>query len=313
MVVSVNRDGRIFVDQTPVSYKDFRVTFRSLVATRKPQGVYLQADTRVPYGQVVRVLAVIRGAGIQNVGLVAAEEELAVNVRTPTAGARPARRSGSSARCWSTRRGGLAVQPGEAARRPVPPAYAVELLAAPAPAPKQRARARGGARRRRVEKPAPVKPPPKPKPTKAPAAARRPKPPPDRTETASRRRKTAGAGDAGAGRDAQHRHRRRDDQDAGTAVSVSGIPAEHRDPGLPRLGPRSRRAQNSFAEISFLILRDGTVRDIRFVTRSGSFSFDLGAQGAIEAAGNARGFGPLPDGWDADVLPVSFYFKPTSR
>src|ERR671921_92074 len=75
MVVTVNRDGRIFVDQTPVSYNDFRVTFRSLVATRKPNGVYLQADTRVPYGQVVRVLAIIRGAGIQNVGLVAAEEE----------------------------------------------------------------------------------------------------------------------------------------------------------------------------------------------------------------------------------------------
>ena len=75
MVVSVNRDGRIFVDQTAVSYTDFRVTFRSLVATRKPSGVYLQADTRVPYGQVVRVLAVIRGAGVQNVGLVAQEEE----------------------------------------------------------------------------------------------------------------------------------------------------------------------------------------------------------------------------------------------
>lgn len=74
MVVSVNRDGRIFVDQTPVSYNDFRVTFRSLVATRKPEGVYLQADTRVPYGQVVRVLAIIRGSGISNVGLVAAEE-----------------------------------------------------------------------------------------------------------------------------------------------------------------------------------------------------------------------------------------------
>jgi biopolymer transport protein TolR len=75
MVVSVNRDGRIFVDQTAVSYRDFRVTFKSLVATRKPSGVYLQADTRVPYGQVVRVLAVIRGAGVQNVGLVAQEEE----------------------------------------------------------------------------------------------------------------------------------------------------------------------------------------------------------------------------------------------
>jgi biopolymer transport protein ExbD/biopolymer transport protein TolR len=75
MVVSVNRDGRIFVDQTPVTLRDFRVTFKSLVATRKPSGVYLQADTRVPYGQVVQVLAIIRGAGIQNVGLVAQEEE----------------------------------------------------------------------------------------------------------------------------------------------------------------------------------------------------------------------------------------------
>jgi biopolymer transport protein TolR len=75
MVVSVNRDGRIYVDQTPVSYSDFRITFRSLVATRKPTGVYLQADNRVPYGQVVRVLAIIRGAWISNVGLVAAEEE----------------------------------------------------------------------------------------------------------------------------------------------------------------------------------------------------------------------------------------------
>jgi len=64
------------------------------------------------------------------------------------------------------------------------------------------------------------------------------------------------------------------------------------------------------AEVSFFILRDGTVRDIRFVTPSGNFSFDLSAQGAIEAAGNARAFGPLPDGYEADVLPVSFFFTP---
>ena len=75
MVVSVDRQGRIFVDQTPVSYNDFRVTFRSLVAQRKPASVYLRADTRVPYGDVVRVLAVIRASGVRDVGLVAEEEE----------------------------------------------------------------------------------------------------------------------------------------------------------------------------------------------------------------------------------------------
>ncbi|HEX5386148.1 MAG TPA: biopolymer transporter ExbD [Gemmatimonadales bacterium] len=74
MVISVSRDGKIYVDNTAVSYRDFRTTFRALVATRKPSGVYLQADTRVPYGDVVRVLAVIRTSGVQNVGLVAADE-----------------------------------------------------------------------------------------------------------------------------------------------------------------------------------------------------------------------------------------------
>jgi biopolymer transport protein TolR len=75
MVVSVNRDGKVYVDNTPVSYRDFRATFRALVAQRKPEGVYLQADARVAYGEVVKVLAVIRTAGISNVGLVAADED----------------------------------------------------------------------------------------------------------------------------------------------------------------------------------------------------------------------------------------------
>lgn len=75
LVISVDRSGRVFVDQTAVSYADFRVTFPSLVAARKPNGVYLRADKGVPYGNVVQVLAVIRAAGIQNVGLVAEEEQ----------------------------------------------------------------------------------------------------------------------------------------------------------------------------------------------------------------------------------------------
>lgn len=62
------------------------------------------------------------------------------------------------------------------------------------------------------------------------------------------------------------------------------------------------------ATMSFLIHRDGTVSDVRFVTRSGVYAFDLEAQGAIERA--ARAFGPLPDGFRDDVLPVVFSFDP---
>lgn len=71
---------------------------------------------------------------------------------------------------------------------------------------------------------------------------------------------------------------------------------------------RPRGASQLKAEVMFLIRRDGSVTSLRFVQRSGSFTFDLEAQGAIEAA--ASQFGPLPDGFRDDVLPVMFSFDP---
>jgi biopolymer transport protein TolR len=75
MVVSVDREGRIFIDETAVSERDFRLTFGALVQSRRPKSIYLRADRRVPYGDVVRVLAIIRTSGISDVGLVAEEED----------------------------------------------------------------------------------------------------------------------------------------------------------------------------------------------------------------------------------------------
>jgi protein TonB len=71
------------------------------------------------------------------------------------------------------------------------------------------------------------------------------------------------------------------------------------------------RNSNARAEVQFLIRRDGSVSAISFITRSGDYSFDLDAQGAVESAGNARAFGPLPNGFADDVLPVIFSFDPT--
>ena len=76
LVVTVDREGRIFMDQTALSYEDFRTTFPAIVRTKRPSGVYLRADARVGYGMVVQVLAVIREAGIADVGLVAEPEDI---------------------------------------------------------------------------------------------------------------------------------------------------------------------------------------------------------------------------------------------
>lgn len=62
------------------------------------------------------------------------------------------------------------------------------------------------------------------------------------------------------------------------------------------------------AEVRFVIRRDGSVIGIGFIDRSGSYAFDLEAQGAIEDA--AREFGALPEGFRDDALPVVFSFDP---
>jgi|SRR5579859_7592620 len=74
LIVTVDRDGKIFLDQAGLSYADFRATFGAFVRSKHPSGVYLRADTQVPYGMVVQVLAVIRQSGVTDVGLVAEPE-----------------------------------------------------------------------------------------------------------------------------------------------------------------------------------------------------------------------------------------------
>jgi biopolymer transport protein ExbD/biopolymer transport protein TolR len=76
LVITVDRGGRIYLDQTALSYEDFRATFPAFIRTKRTSGVYLRADARAEYGDVVQVLAVIRAAGVADVGLVAEPETI---------------------------------------------------------------------------------------------------------------------------------------------------------------------------------------------------------------------------------------------
>ena len=76
LVVTIDRRGRIYVDESAMSYADFHATFHALVGRRRPSGIYLRADRGVPYGDVARVLAIIRTSGVTNVGLVTEAEDV---------------------------------------------------------------------------------------------------------------------------------------------------------------------------------------------------------------------------------------------
>jgi biopolymer transport protein TolR len=70
LVVSVDRSGAVYVDETKMSLNEFRSAFRALAGKRAADGVYLRSDAAVPYGVVAQVLATMRAAGVGDIGLV---------------------------------------------------------------------------------------------------------------------------------------------------------------------------------------------------------------------------------------------------
>lgn len=70
LVVTIDANGGIFVDDLRMTLPEFRAAFRSLADKRAKDGVYLRGDAKVPYGVVAQVMAIMRGAGVGDVGLV---------------------------------------------------------------------------------------------------------------------------------------------------------------------------------------------------------------------------------------------------
>lgn len=193
-------------------------------------------------------------------------------------------------------------------RQMPPPVYSVELVAAPRPQPE--ARRAPEAVERPAERPAPVATERRPRKT---SVAETPPPPEpvrqdEQKEPAPRTTpdvELAPGEKPSTGTDV-------------ATVKTSGLPFPYPE-YLRNLVAQVHRRWNRptgnvslRAEVLFLVHRDGSMSNFQFVKRSGSFGFDLEAEGAIEAAANANAFGPLPDGYGADVLPVSFFFDPSS-
>ncbi len=78
IIVSVRQDGSIYIDQTRVTYDEFRASFRAIMARRGTQNVIFRADRRALYQSAIRVFAALRQAGGDNlkVSIVTEEEEL---------------------------------------------------------------------------------------------------------------------------------------------------------------------------------------------------------------------------------------------
>jgi biopolymer transport protein TolR len=70
LVLSIKRDGAIYLDEYNVPFEDLRNHLQNLVVAQNKQ-LYLRADKDVAYGVVVKVMGEIKSVGIEKLGIVA--------------------------------------------------------------------------------------------------------------------------------------------------------------------------------------------------------------------------------------------------
>lgn len=66
--VSINARNEIFIDQERISILEFRRRFREVFRGRTNIPVFINADKKVPYGLVIRVISEVQNAGVVKLG-----------------------------------------------------------------------------------------------------------------------------------------------------------------------------------------------------------------------------------------------------
>ncbi len=74
LVVSVKRDGQIFVQTSEVPMQELEEKLDSIFTARGDREVFLRADEKVDYGTVAKALAILRRAGASRIGMVTEPE-----------------------------------------------------------------------------------------------------------------------------------------------------------------------------------------------------------------------------------------------
>jgi len=75
IVITIDREGRLYLDDTPVTLDEFDAAVVQVIRRRDPETVYVKGDTNVSYGTVLRVIGKLKEAEIEAVSLIAEPED----------------------------------------------------------------------------------------------------------------------------------------------------------------------------------------------------------------------------------------------
>ncbi|OIP66395.1 MAG: protein TolR [Nitrospirae bacterium CG_4_9_14_3_um_filter_53_35] len=77
LVVTVTQSKNIYINKTPFTFEELQKKLIKILEADPHKEVFLRADKNVPYGFVVKVMAAIKEAGIQKLGMVTDVSEIA--------------------------------------------------------------------------------------------------------------------------------------------------------------------------------------------------------------------------------------------
>ncbi len=75
IVVTIDKEGKISLDRHEVSRKILYQELSGLTEAQKDKPIYLKADKAVAYGVVVKIMADIKKAGFDKLGMITQPEE----------------------------------------------------------------------------------------------------------------------------------------------------------------------------------------------------------------------------------------------
>jgi len=70
IVVSVDARGRLKINQDPISIGELGGRLEDIFKTRNERIMFVKGDPDVDFGQVIQVIDIARGAGIDKIGLI---------------------------------------------------------------------------------------------------------------------------------------------------------------------------------------------------------------------------------------------------
>jgi biopolymer transport protein ExbD/biopolymer transport protein TolR len=84
LLIVVMRDGRIYFGTDRVTLDDLTNKVKDRLANKVDKTVFIRADMRAKYGNVVDVVDSVRSAGVDDVGLLTEQAKTPVNPKPPT-------------------------------------------------------------------------------------------------------------------------------------------------------------------------------------------------------------------------------------